>query len=59
MVEDDAQTHGATFVSVVLGSDKTTVSVGTGDNEFYPLYASTGPGKVPQYALSCISRHSS
>ena len=42
IAEDDAQTHGATFVPVVLGSDKTTVSVGTGDNEYYPLYASTG-----------------
>jgi hypothetical protein len=28
------------FVPVVAGSDKTTVSVGTGHNEYYPLYAS-------------------
>lgn len=42
IAEDDVQTHGATFVPVVLGSNKTTVSVGTGDNEYYPLYASVG-----------------
>jgi hypothetical protein len=30
------------FAPVVLGSDKTTVSVATGQNEFYPLYASLG-----------------
>ncbi len=30
------------FVPVILGSDKTTVSVATGQNEFYPLYASLG-----------------
>ena len=35
-------THGAMFVPVVMGSDKTTVSVATGQNEYYPLYASVG-----------------
>ena len=30
------------FVPVILGSDKTTVSVGTGNNEYYPLYMSIG-----------------
>lgn len=30
------------FVPVVLGSDKTTVSVATGANNYYPLYASIG-----------------
>ncbi|KDQ05944.1 hypothetical protein BOTBODRAFT_60809 [Botryobasidium botryosum FD-172 SS1] len=33
---------GATFVPIILGSDKTTVSVATGQNDFYPLYLSTG-----------------
>jgi hypothetical protein len=28
------------FAPVILGSDKTTVSVATGQNDFYPLYAS-------------------
>ena len=27
---------------IILGSDKTTVSVATGQNEYYPLYASIG-----------------
>lgn len=30
------------FVPVILGSDKTTVSVATGQTEYYPLYASLG-----------------
>jgi len=30
------------FVPIILGSDKTTVSIATGDNEYYPLYASVG-----------------
>lgn len=34
--------HGAMFVPVIIGSDKTTVSVGTGDNEFWPIYGSIG-----------------
>ncbi|KAL7278946.1 hypothetical protein ACG7TL_006778 [Trametes sanguinea] len=34
--------QGASFVPVILGSDKTTVSVATGQNEYYPLYCSIG-----------------
>jgi hypothetical protein len=30
------------FVPIILGSDKTTVSVATGNNEYYPIYASIG-----------------
>jgi len=30
------------FAPIILGSDKTTVSVATGQNEYYPLYASIG-----------------
>ena len=30
------------FVPVILGSDKTTVSVATGQNDFYPVYLSIG-----------------
>lgn len=30
------------FAPIVLGSNKTTVSVATGQNEYYPLYASLG-----------------
>ncbi|KAI0246259.1 hypothetical protein BJV78DRAFT_1277264 [Lactifluus subvellereus] len=42
IIAKDPQTHGALFVPVILGSDKTTVSVATGQNEFYPLYISNG-----------------
>ena len=30
------------FVPVILGSDKTSISVATGHSEYWPLYASTG-----------------
>ncbi len=30
------------FVPVILGSDKTTVSVATGQNDFHPAYLSLG-----------------
>jgi len=30
------------FAPIILESDKTMVSVGTGQNEYYPLYASLG-----------------
>ncbi|TFK63739.1 hypothetical protein BDN72DRAFT_872243 [Pluteus cervinus] len=38
----ETENHGAMFAPIVLGSDKTTVSVATGQNEYYPLYASLG-----------------
>ncbi|KAG2050399.1 hypothetical protein BDR06DRAFT_974481 [Suillus hirtellus] len=38
----DLNTHGSMFIPIILGSDKTTVSVGMGNNEYYPLYASIG-----------------
>ncbi|KAH8102582.1 hypothetical protein BXZ70DRAFT_1070857 [Cristinia sonorae] len=38
----DPTTHGSTFVPVILGSDKTTVSVATGQTDYYPLYLSIG-----------------
>lgn len=31
------------FCPIILGSDKTTVSVATGNTEYYPLYMSLGP----------------
>lgn len=31
------------FCSIILGSDKTTVSVATRHNQYYPLYISLGP----------------
>ncbi|KAG1874100.1 hypothetical protein C8R48DRAFT_745984 [Suillus tomentosus] len=39
---DDPDCHGAMFVPVILDSDKTTVSVVTGQNDYYPLYISAG-----------------
>ena len=30
------------FVPIILGTDKTTVSVATGQNDFHPLYLSIG-----------------
>ncbi|KAJ7048411.1 hypothetical protein C8F01DRAFT_1223141 [Mycena amicta] len=41
-IAEDDENHGALFVPVVLGSDKTCVSVGTGNTEFYPLYGGIG-----------------
>ncbi|KAI5987164.1 hypothetical protein EDC04DRAFT_2873452 [Pisolithus marmoratus] len=41
-LSNDPDNHGAMFVPIILGSDKTTVSVATGNNEYYPLYISTG-----------------
>ena len=34
--------HGSIFCPIILGSDKTTVSVGTGDNAYWPVYLSIG-----------------
>lgn len=42
LIAEDDETHGSMFVPIILGSDKTTVSVATGQNEFYPLYMSIG-----------------
>jgi hypothetical protein len=42
IIAEDPETHGAMFVPVILGSDKTTVSVATGHNEYYPLYGGIG-----------------
>ncbi|KAF8801739.1 hypothetical protein BYT27DRAFT_7226659 [Phlegmacium glaucopus] len=42
IILEDPATHGSMFVPIILGSDKTTVSVATGQNEYYPLYMSIG-----------------
>ncbi|KAF9644453.1 hypothetical protein BDM02DRAFT_3157174 [Thelephora ganbajun] len=42
IVAEDLSTHGSMFVPIILGSDKTTVSVATGQNDFYLLYLSIG-----------------
>ncbi|KZT06186.1 uncharacterized protein LAESUDRAFT_737161 [Laetiporus sulphureus 93-53] len=38
----DKKTHSAAFMPIILGSDKMTVSVATGQNEYYLIYMSTG-----------------
>ena len=42
MIAEDPATHGSMFVPIVLGSDKTTVSVATGHTEYWPVYLSIG-----------------
>ncbi len=39
---EDENNHGAMLVPIVVGSDKTTVSVATGQNKYYPFYAGIG-----------------
>ncbi|KAI0311166.1 hypothetical protein OF83DRAFT_1069266, partial [Amylostereum chailletii] len=41
-IAKDPKTHGAMFVPIIGGSEKTTVSVATGQNDYYPLYQSAG-----------------
>ncbi|KAF8132929.1 hypothetical protein EV363DRAFT_1397839 [Boletus edulis] len=42
IAQDHPECEGASFVPVILGSDKTTVSVATGQHDYYPLYLSIG-----------------
>ncbi|KAH9978484.1 hypothetical protein BJV77DRAFT_1062733 [Russula vinacea] len=41
-IAEEISNHGAMFVPVVAGSDKTTVSVATGHQEYHPVYMSLG-----------------
>src|SRR5882757_4385241 len=38
----DQDTHGTMLVPTLFGTDKTTVSVATGQNEYHPVYMSIG-----------------
>lgn len=40
--QDDKTTEGALYCPIILGADKTTVSVATGHIEYHPLYMSLG-----------------
>ncbi|KIO14690.1 hypothetical protein M404DRAFT_118735 [Pisolithus tinctorius Marx 270] len=42
LIAQDPDMHGATFAPIILGSDKTMVSIGTGNMEYYPIYISLG-----------------
>ena len=41
-IAHDPATHSALMIPIILGSDKTTVSVATGQHDYYPLYLSIG-----------------
>ncbi|KAG2126445.1 hypothetical protein BD769DRAFT_1628445 [Suillus cothurnatus] len=41
-IVQDPEMHGAAFVPIIVGSNKTTVSVATGQNDYYSLYLSIG-----------------
>jgi hypothetical protein len=42
IIADDPNTHGLLLVPIILGSNKTTVSVAMGQNEYYPVYLLIG-----------------
>jgi hypothetical protein len=42
IISADPETHGVMFVPVILGSNKTVASVGTGHTQFWPVYGSIG-----------------
>ncbi|KAI6141325.1 hypothetical protein BKA82DRAFT_28768 [Pisolithus tinctorius] len=42
IISEDPTTAGATLIPIILSSDKTTVSVATGQTDYYPLYLSIG-----------------
>ncbi len=39
-IAENPDTHGMLLVPLILGSDKTTVSIAMGQNEYYPFYLS-------------------
>ncbi|KAF8877448.1 hypothetical protein CPB84DRAFT_1880549 [Gymnopilus junonius] len=41
-IAQDECTHGAMLIPIISGSDKTTVSVATGHQEYHPVYESPG-----------------
>ncbi|KAI6009093.1 hypothetical protein EDC04DRAFT_2871413 [Pisolithus marmoratus] len=42
IANDHPECKGSTFVPIILGSDKTTISVAMGQHDYYPLYLSIG-----------------
>ena len=50
----DPTTEGAMYCPIILGSDKTTVSVATGHVEYHPLYLSIGnPHNLRPCSIHC------
>ena len=41
-IAEDPSTIGSTFMPIILGSDKMTVLVATGQNDYWPVYLSIG-----------------
>ncbi|KAG2047836.1 hypothetical protein BDR06DRAFT_985034 [Suillus hirtellus] len=41
-IAQNEENHGLTFVPLIIGSDKTVVSVATGQTKYHPLYLSIG-----------------
>ena len=41
-ISKDSATHGVMVVPIISGSDKTTASVGTSQQEYHPVYVSVG-----------------
>jgi hypothetical protein len=42
IIAQDPDTHGLMFMPIILGSNKTTVSMATGHNQYWPVYMSIG-----------------
>ena len=42
LISVDADTHGAIFIPTIIGTDKTTTSVATGQHEYHPVYLLVG-----------------
>jgi len=42
LIAKNQETYGLMFVPLIIGSDKTVVSVATGQTEYHPLYLSIG-----------------
>ncbi|KAG1895104.1 uncharacterized protein F5891DRAFT_984552 [Suillus fuscotomentosus] len=42
VIAQNEENHGSTFVPLIIGSNKTVVSVATGQTEYHPLYLSIG-----------------
>ncbi|TFK72006.1 hypothetical protein BDN72DRAFT_855779 [Pluteus cervinus] len=42
LIAETPSTFGSTFIPIVIGSDKTTVSVATGHQQYHPVYMSLG-----------------
>ena len=47
----DPSTHGAMLVPVIAGSDKTTVCVATGHQEYHPVYISPSTLQSPGHSI--------